>query len=40
MINKEEGSIRLNKYDNGIRNKKVVIILCIIGNMELPCPLK
>lgn len=34
------GSIWLNSHDNGIRNKKVVIRLCTIGNQEFPCPLK
>ena len=27
MKNKEEGSIRLNRYERGIRTKKVAIIL-------------
>ena len=40
MTNSEELSIRLNQYDSGMRNKKVAIRLCIIGNNEFPCPLK
>ena len=27
MINKEDGSIRLNSYERGIRTKKVAIML-------------
>lgn len=34
------GSIRLNSHDRGMRNRKVAIKLCTMGNSELPCPLK
>ena len=34
------GSIKLNSHDRGIRKRKVAIRLCIMGNSELPCPLK
>ena len=37
---RDVGSIRLNSHDRGIRNRKVAIKLCIMGNNELPCPLK
>ena len=29
-----------HRNDSGMRNRKVAIRLCIIGNNELPCPLK
>ena len=34
------GSIWLNAQESGIRKRKVAMRLCIIGNQELPCPLK
>lgn len=32
----EEGSMWLKAHDNGMRNRKVAIRLCTIGNHELP----
>lgn len=37
---REPESIWLHSHDNGMRNRKVAIRLCIIGNHELPWPLK
>ena len=36
----DPSSTWLNAHDSGMRNKKVAIMLCTIGNQELPCPLK